>query len=49
MSMPIILATWKTEIRRNAVQGWEGSGGAREACETTISKITRAKQTGGMA
>jgi hypothetical protein len=39
--MPVILATWETEIRRIKVQ----SHPRKTVCETPISKITRAKWT----
>jgi hypothetical protein len=42
---PIILATWKAEIGRIKVRGQPG----RIVHETPISKITRAKWTGGVA
>jgi hypothetical protein len=41
--MPVILATWEAEIRRTEVQGQP----RQIVCETPISKITRAKWTGG--
>jgi hypothetical protein len=43
--MPIILAIWKAEIRRIKVPGQP----RKTVHETPISKITRAKWTGGMA
>jgi hypothetical protein len=43
--MPVILATWEAEIRRITVQGQP----RQIAGETPISKITRAKWTGGVA
>jgi hypothetical protein len=43
--MTIILATWEVEIRKIMVQGQPG----QILQETPISKITRAKWTGGVA
>jgi hypothetical protein len=43
--MSVILATWEAEIRRIVVQGQP----EKIVCETPISKITRAKWTGGLA
>jgi hypothetical protein len=43
--MPIIVATWETEIRRIMVQVQPG----QIVHETHISKITRAKWTGDVA
>jgi hypothetical protein len=43
--MPIILVTWEAEIKRIAVQGQL----RQTVRETPISKITRAKLTGGVA
>jgi hypothetical protein len=40
-----MLATWKAEIEKTAVQGQPN----QIVCETPISKITIAKWTGGMA
>jgi hypothetical protein len=42
---PEILATWEADIRRTAIQGQPG----QRDSETLISKITRAKWTGGVA
>jgi hypothetical protein len=42
---PVILATWEAEIRRITVQGQS----RQIVCKTPISKITRAKWTGGVA
>jgi hypothetical protein len=42
---PAIQASWEAEIRRNMVQGQPG----QIVCEISISKITRAKWSGGMA
>jgi hypothetical protein len=44
-TMLVILATWEAEIRRIVVQGQLG----QIVLETPISKITRAKCTGGVA
>jgi hypothetical protein len=41
--MPVILSTWKAEIKRIAVQGHPGKQFVRP-----ISKITREKWTGGV-
>jgi hypothetical protein len=42
---PVILATWEAEIRRITVRGHPG----QIVQETPISKVTRAKWTGGVA
>jgi hypothetical protein len=42
--MPVILATWESEIRKIAVQGQP----RQIVLETPISKITRAKWTVGV-
>jgi hypothetical protein len=43
--MPVILATWEAEIRRIMV----GGQSRQTVCETPVSKISRAKLTGGVA
>jgi hypothetical protein len=43
--MPVILATWEAEIKRIKFRGQP----VQIVGETQISKITRAKWTGGMA
>jgi hypothetical protein len=43
--IPVILATWEAEIRRVMIQGQLG----QIVHEIPISKITRAKWTGGVA
>jgi hypothetical protein len=43
--MPITLATWETEIKRFVVRGQP----RQIVPEALISKITRAKWTGGVA
>jgi hypothetical protein len=43
--MPVILATWEAEIKRNLVPGQP----RQIVLETPISKITRAKWTGSVA
>jgi hypothetical protein len=42
--MPVILATWKGDIRRIQV-----GGHSRQVVPEAPSKITRAKRTGGVA
>jgi hypothetical protein len=42
--MPVILATWEAEFRR--IKGQDQP--EQRVVETLISKITRAKWTGGM-
>jgi hypothetical protein len=43
--MPVILATWEAEIRSTAIWGQPGENSSQDP----ISKITRAKWTGGVA
>jgi hypothetical protein len=43
--MPLILATWEAEIGRIMIQSQPG----QIVCETPISKMIKAKWTGGVA